>query len=501
MIHDKINIIERFSKLKVLIIGDGLLDVYIKGTTDRICREAPAPVFSVLSHKHESGGAANTAINVAMLGAEAHFLTVLGKDQHGRTLIEDLKKHKVHTEHIIQDKTRPTIAKKRMIAASTILLRVDEGATGSISGDCEQKMLRTLKSLYDQFDTIILSDYGYGTISSSVLHLLEELQESTPKKVIVDAKDLTRYKNIKPSAIKPNYEEAIHLLALEKITGAGRAGQVSAEADRLIKLTGASQAAVTLDSDGVLFIEKGRGPYRISCIPNENSRTIGAGDTFISALSLSLAAGADGRLSAEIAAAAAAVVVQKDGTSGCTNHELIAYINATPKYISCVEALELIAFNLRKQGKKIVFTNGCFDILHKGHVTLLNKARQSGDVLIVGLNTDESIRKVKGMYRPINRLEDRIAVLSGLSSVDYIIAFEEASPVKLIRAVHPHVFVKGGDYSEATIREAPLVKKLGGVIKIFPYTDDYSTSIIIERLRLKKEPATGAEDVLLAESN
>jgi D-beta-D-heptose 7-phosphate kinase/D-beta-D-heptose 1-phosphate adenosyltransferase len=268
--------------------------------------------------------------------------------------------------------------------------------------------------------------------------------------------------------------------------------QVVEYAKKLHEITGASKVAVTLDVDGVLLLEKGKLPYRIIAVPHDNKNAIGAGDTFTSALTLVLAQKVEGKVAAEIAAAAAAVVVQKEGTIGCPNSELKSYFTAVPKYISNPQQLSEIVLDLRKQGKKIVFTNGCFDIIHKGHIALLNKAREAGDVLIVGVNSDNSIKKLKGPDRPINNIEDRLTVLSGLQSVDYLTTFEEESPVQLLREVHPHVFVKGGNYTETSIPEAPLLKKLGCIVKIVPYLEEHSTTQIINKIQGK--PVMAKED-------
>ena len=447
-------------------------------------------VFNVAEQEHQCGGAANTAINVAALGAETFFLTVLGKDANSRELIDVLKKHQVHTDFIIRDKGRTTIAKKRIIASATQLMRIDEGTTASISENCEKELLQKVSQLYPGIDAIILSDYGFGVITASFINSLKELTTTGNKPIVADARDLSKFKALRPDAVKPNYEETVRLLQIDKAAH-NRADQILQYSKKLHEITGASKVAVTLDADGVLLFEKGKEPVRILAVPQDNKKAIGAGDTFISAFTLSLASQVKGEVAAQIAAAAAAVVVQKEGTAGCSNNELKAYFTAVPKYITHRTQLIELVNEMKKQGKKIVFTNGCFDIIHKGHITLLNKAREAGDVLIVGVNNDESIRKLKGAERPINNLEDRITVLGGLQSVDYLIAFEEESPVQLIKDVHPHVFVKGGTYTETTIPEAPLLKKLGCVVKIVPYIEEHSTTQIINKIQNKPPTPKG----------
>lgn len=476
------NIIDNFRNLKILVIGDAILDTYVDGSPDRVSREAPVMVFNVNEQEHYCGGAANTAINVAALGAETYFLTILGKDSSSRELMDVLKKNKVNTDFIIRDKGRVTIAKKRIMAASHMLMRIDEGTTTAITEACEKELLKKIGEVYDEADAVIISDYGFGVITNAIIEGIKEIISKERKVIVADGRDVSRFRILKPDAVKPNYEETIKLLNIEK-TNNSRDQQISAYSKKLFELTGANKIAVTLDADGVLLLEKGKEPFRISAIPQENKKAIGAGDTFTSALTLSLAGKVTGEAAVQIAAAAAAVVVQKDGTVCCSNNELKAYFNAVPKYISQAEQLAEIVRDLKKQGKKIVFTNGCFDIIHKGHITLLNKAREAGDVLIVGVNNDNSIRKLKGPDRPINNLEDRLTVLAGLQSVDYLISFEEESPVQLIKQVHPHVFVKGGTYTETSIPEAPLLKKLGCKVKIVPYIEEHSTTQIINKIQ------------------
>ncbi len=436
------DVIDNFRNLKILVIGDAILDTYINGTPDRVSREAPVMVFSVDEQRHYCGGAANTAINVAALGAETFFLTVVGKDSSSRELIDVLKKHKVHTDYIIRAKARTTIAKKRLTSASHQLIRIDEGTSADISEMYESELMKKISQLYTQVDGIILSDYGFGVITNGIIEGIKEITTNERKLIVADGRDVSRFKALKPDAVKPNYEETIKLLNIDKAL-ACRDKQIAEQAKKLHEITGAGKVAVTLDADGALLLEKGKEPYRITAIPQDNKKAIGAGDTFISAMTLSLASEVNGETAVKIAAAAAAVVVQKEGTVCCTNNELKTYFTAVPKYITLTEQLNEIVNELKKQGKKIVFTNGCFDIIHKGHIALLNKAREAGDVLIVGVNNDSSIRKLKGPERPINNLEDRITVLAGLQSVDYLISFEEESPVQLIKQVHPHLFVKG----------------------------------------------------------
>ncbi len=482
MKENLIKVIENFKDIKVLVIGDAILDTYIITTPEKFGREAPVPVFNVQQNTHQCGGAANTAINVAALGAEIYFLTVTGKDSGSRQLSEILRKNKVHTEYIIKDKSRTTIVKKRITASSNILFRIDAGTTSAVSRQCEKELLERMHELYQDIDAIIISDYECGVVTDSLINAIKDFADVHHVPVVVDAKDLAKYKMIKPEAVKPNYEETINLLHVEKVSGNKRVQQIVEHEEHLFEITGAHKIAATLDADGILFFEKGKSPCHISVIPSDGKKSIGAGDTFTSALTLALASKTEGSTAADIAAAAAAVVMQKEGTAWCTNNELKNYFNDVPKHILTTEELTTIIKELKKNGKKIVFTNGCFDILHTGHIFLLNNARKAGDVLIIGVNSDASIKKIKGLGRPINGFDDRIAVLAGLQSVDYLISFDEKSPLHLIKAIHPDVFVKGGNYTEASIPEAPLLKKIGCMVKIVPYLEEHSTTHIIDKI-------------------
>jgi D-beta-D-heptose 7-phosphate kinase/D-beta-D-heptose 1-phosphate adenosyltransferase len=278
----------------------------------------------------------------------------------------------------------------------------------------------------------------------------------------------------------------------EDLAGDHRAGVIAAHGQEILALTGAQVEAVTLDTEGALVFERDGIPYRTYARPAPHSQAAGAGDTFVSALALSLAAGAFTQTAAELASAAASIVVSKDDTAACFIDELRAHFFTDEKFINDAFGLAARFSVYRQNGKRIVFTNGCFDILHRGHITYLNKAKALGDILVVGINADDSVRRLKGPSRPINPLEDRVQVLSALSCIDHVIAFNADTPRDLIRLVQPDVFVKGGDYTRETLPEAGLVEQLGGEVVIMPYLEDRSTTSIIERIRLASTwPAEG----------
>jgi D-beta-D-heptose 7-phosphate kinase/D-beta-D-heptose 1-phosphate adenosyltransferase len=500
-------VLDAFTGLDVLVVGEAMLDGYLEGTSGRLCQEAPVPVVSVASRRDAPGGAANAAANARTLGARVRLLSVVGDDPEGSALRQALAAQGVSADHLLVRPGRRTLAKQRVLASGQLLVRFDQGDTAPVRGPGEEALIDRLSELFGRSDAVIVSDYGYGILTPRVRATLAGLQARSPRTLVVDSKDLAAYRGVGPTAVKPNYHEALRLLGLAPECGpqarsespcgtearapaeeGGRVGLIAARGRDVLEVTGARIAAVTLDTDGALVFERDRPPYRTYARPNPHSRAAGAGDTFVSALALALAAGADTPAAAELAAAAAAAVVAKDGTALCSAAELRAHLSAGDKP-SDLAGLAARLDLLRRQGRRIVLTNGCFDILHRGHVTYLSRAKALGDVLVVGVNSDESIRRLKGPDRPINTLEDRVGVLAALSCVDHVVAFHEDTPHELVRAVRPHVFVKGGDYTRDRLPEAALVEELGGVVHILPFVADRSTTGVIERIRAAPDGA------------
>lgn len=480
-------LIDTFSSLHVLVIGEAILDSYLEGTANRLSREAPVPIVTLGSRTDAPGGAANTAANVRSLGGRVTLLSVIGDDPESHLLRQALEASGVSWEQILVQPSRRTLAKHRVIADGQILVRYDQGDTDLIDTKAEAALIERLIAFWGDADAVIVADNACGSVTPRVIQALVWLQSSAPRLLVVDARDLSAYRQVRATAIKPNYHEAIHLLGQPEVRGMrARAQQIASQAGRVFELTGAQIAAITLDAEGALVLDRTGPPYRTYARPirpASGGRTAGAGDTYCSALSLALAAGAQTAQAAELAAAASAVVVGKEGTAVCSAEELRTSLSGEDKFVASSDALVArVAFH-RQQGRRIIFTNGCFDILHSGHITYLNRAKALGDILIVGLNADGSVRRLKGPGRPINRLEDRAQVLAALSSIDYIIAFDEDTPSNLIRAVRPDIFVKGGDYTLDTLPEAPLVEELGGAVQILAYVEDHSTTGIIERIR------------------
>lgn len=438
------DLIHSFTDLNVVIIGEAMLDSYLQGSSDRLCREAPVPVVAVSDRQDIPGGAANTAVNVRSLGGKPQFLSVVGNDAEWLLLQQALEKRGVSTAHIIAHPARRTFVKHRVIAASQMLVRFDQGSTEQIDTETEQLLIDRLSQLFPISDAIIVSDYGYGILTPRIIETLTALQAALPHILVVDSRDLTAYRQVGVTAVKPNYTEVVQLLNIPKLEGSNvRAEQIISQQERLLEITGTQIAAVTLDTEGALFFQQDNPPYRTYAQPKPDSRAAGAGDTFISALTLALTANAVIPAAAELAAAAAAIAVAKEGTSACSANELQGYFSAEDRYVNHLSDLVACVAFYRQQGQRIVFTNGCFDILHRGHITYLNQAKALGDILIVGVNSDDSVRRLKGSERPINALDDRIQVLTALSCIDYMIAFDDDTPIPIVQAICPDVYVKG----------------------------------------------------------
>ena len=477
------DLLSQFADRKVLVLGEAMLDCYLEGTTGRLCQEAPVAVVNVEARRDVPGGAANTALNLQALTAQPVFLSIVGDDCEGRILANILTGSGIATEHLIVDPGRQTLAKHRVVASSHLLVRFDQGTTSPIDEQTEHQLLERLIALHRECDCIVISDYAYGVITQRVIRCLNHLQRRRPKPLFVDSKRLAEFRSAGVLAVKPNYSEAMQLLGIAKSTPPqGRAALLEPEGERLRQLCGARLAAITLDVDGALFFEKGQSPYRTYARAQPQSQAAGAGDTFLASLALSLTCGADVPSAAEIASAAAAVVTAKDGTSTCSLAELEDRLCTPEKLFTCRAKLVARRELYRRQGKRVVLTGGCFDILHTGHVSYLNQAKALGDVLIVAINSDDSVRRLKGRARPINRQEDRLDVLAALSCVDHLIVFDEPTPAKLIAEIRPDVFVKGGDYTRATLPEAEVVEQYGGVVRFLPFVANRSTTKIIQRI-------------------
>ncbi len=487
-------IFDQFKNKKVLVIGDLILDVYLKGSSTRLSPEAPVPVVDIEERVAFPGGAANTACNLARLGADVTFCTVVGNDAHGDEAIRLLRSINVSPGSVIRHTSRSTIAKTRIVSGGHVITRYDQGCTDNIDKQTVHMLGRFIEAKYHEYDAVMLSDYAKGIITPALLDMITRLQQRHGKFIAVDSKRLPFFASLRPSLVKPNYDEAIAILGLPYLAQ-NRVQQVKTAAAALYDKVNAGIIAMSLDAEGSVIAEDGKVVHRCFAATVEHPHVSGAGDTYLSAFTLSQVVSGNAKVSGEIATAAAAIAVKKESTSHCSIRELAGYFNLGSKYIESYDLLKDLCKQAHESGKRIIFTNGCFDILHSGHVTYLHCVKRLGDILIVGVNTDDSIRRLKGETRPINTLTDRVQVLAGLGSVDYVVPFGDQgddTPVSLLQVVRPHIFAKGGDYTKDRLPEAAIVEKLGGEIVFMPYLADHSTTDIVRKIGLTTLSRSGS---------
>jgi D-beta-D-heptose 7-phosphate kinase / D-beta-D-heptose 1-phosphate adenosyltransferase len=486
--------------LRVVVLGDAIMDRWLSGYSHRLCPEAPVPVVQVTNTGQTPGGAANTAVNLAALGARARLVSAVGDDRAGRELVAGLAAHGVDTAHVVVDPGRETIVKSRVVVNDQIMLRVDAGRGLPLSDEATTRVCAETEAALAGCDAVLVCDYGTGVLGPELVALLRGLRPGLPL-LVVDAHSLGRWRALAPDVVTPNAGEAAALLAaagnaaaLTSANGArpdgrggddagdGRVAWLEAQRAALHAVTGADTVAVTLDRDGCVLFTDGQPVHRTWARPAPDNHASGAGDTFAAALTMGLAAGLPTAIAAELAQAAADVVTGRPGTAACGTADLTARLETSSGGTVDAERLLRLVAEHRAAGRRVVFTNGCFDVLHRGHVAYLNQARRLGDVLVVALNSDAGVRRLKGPTRPVNPVADRAAVLSALSCVDHVTVFDEDTPVGLLGRLRPEVYVKGGDYTAQTLPEASTVTGYGGAVHIVDYVDGHSTTALIERM-------------------
>ncbi|MBU1201197.1 MAG: D-glycero-beta-D-manno-heptose-7-phosphate kinase [Nanoarchaeota archaeon] len=463
-------IIGDFSKKKILIIGDIMIDKYIYGEVTRISPEAPVQIVKVKREVYTLGGAGNVANNIRSLDAKSVVVSVVGEDKEGE-LLRKLLKNKDISFELIKTK-KPTTIKTRVIGQQQQLLRIDYENIQDVNSE---QLLKAIKKEMKNCNGVIISDYAKGVVTKELVKTVVLLAGKKPVVIDPKHKELDYYKNA--TIITPNEKEAYELSNLDlKID----LKEVITHLENKLNC----KVIVTRGEKGISFLKEGK-QIDVPTIAREVYDVSGAGDTVISALTLAVCSGADLEEAALIANQAAGIVVGKFGTATTTRKELLFGFEKMNAKIKTREEIIQIRKELKKKGKKVVFTNGCFDILHIGHVRLLQKAKEYGDVLILGLNTDASVRRLKGPSRPVNNQEDRAEVISGLESVDYIVFFGEDTPVEIIKKLKPDVHVKGGDYNPHDYKQMPEAKTVheyGGVVEIIKLTDGKSTTNIINKM-------------------
>ena len=466
-----------FSKTHVVVAGDVMLDRYLFGSTGRISPEAPVPVVHVNQTDDRPGGAANVAVNLASLGATTRLLGLVGEDAAAATLESILTQRGIVCD-FARAKDRPTITKTRVQSRGQQLIRLDEENVALMASDA---MVAALKNSLAGAGAVVLSDYGKGALSD-VAELIS-ICRNAGVPVLVDPKgrDFSKYRGA--SVITPNQTE------FEAVAGVCETDdELVDRARRMIDELELSALLITRSEKGMLLLENGGEPLFLSTQAREVYDVTGAGDTVIATLAGALASGQELASAAALANLAAGLVVRKIGVASVTPGELRVSLHQRGQGgRGLVDANELHAMVVesRARHERIIMTNGCFDVLHAGHVSYLEEAKSLGDRLIVAVNDDNSVRRLKGESRPINALDDRLLVLAGLAAVDWVVPFSEDTPARLIEMMLPDVLVKGGDYSPDEIVGAKEVLKNGGEVRVLPFRDGHSSSRIIDRLRDK----------------
>ena len=481
--------VRHFSRARVLVIGDVILDRYRIGDAHRLSPEAPTPVLRPTRHHDTAGGAANVAMNVVTLGGRAVLAGVIGDDDAGKAVAE-LVRHKPRIEAaLIVAPGRPTTCKTRFIAGAQQLLRLDEETTAPLDEATAVALLRRIDSALADTDIVILSDYAKGVLCDSVLEPLLEMIAAHGKSVIADPKrpDFRAYRGV--TVLTPNELEvrvATHIDAAFD-TEADRAGRAALDA------TGGEAVLVKRSARGLTLVRRGEAAMHFPTSAREVADVSGAGDTLVAALAVALAAGATLPEAAMLANVTAGISVGKPGTATVAQTELLNALHSdriasTERKIRELEDAKGQVEAWRAQGLRVGFANGCFDLIHPGHVHLLARARAGCDRLIVALNTDASVRRLKGPTRPVQNEDARAIVMASLSPVDMVMLFDDDTPLELIRALRPDVLIKGADYTVDQVVGSDLVQGWGGQVLLVELREGHSTSRTIRRMAVP-EPA------------
>lgn len=463
-----------FSSAHVLVIGDIMLDRYWHGDTSRISPEAPVPVVLVVDEEERPGGAANVALNIVALGARVTLLGVTGNDEHADMLQTTLEAAGVEC-HFLRMDSMPTITKLRVLSRHQQLIRLD--FEDSFAEFEQTDLMQQFRASLNGVGAVVLSDYGKGTLTGSADLIEQAQQHNIPVLIDPKGRDFSPYRGA--TVITPNLSEFEAVVGEcdndDELVTRGQALCREMEIDSLL---------VTRSDKGMSLLRDNAEPVHLPTQAREVYDVTGAGDTVIAGLATSMAAGQAAEQAMQVANLAAGIVVGKLGTATASVGELRRALQTQQGRIDEADLLQSVQ-DARDHGERIIMTNGCFDILHAGHVGYLEAAKKLGDRLIIAVNDDESVRRLKGEQRPINPLEQRMAVLAGLACVDWVVPFSEDTPERLICKLLPDVLIKGGDYRPEEIAGGQCVQDNGGEVIVVDYEEGVSTTRIVETIRQK----------------
>jgi D-beta-D-heptose 7-phosphate kinase / D-beta-D-heptose 1-phosphate adenosyltransferase len=466
---------------KILVVGDLMIDHYLWGSCDRISPEAPVQVVNVKRETTVLGGAGNVASNLSALGAQVDVISVIGCCEASGELKDLFKKNNIDSQYLVTQEDRITSKKSRIIASQQQVVRYDRESADEISMKSQRSILEIFTNIIQDYDCVLLSDYGKGVLASNLTQSLISIANQANKKVLVDPKGLDYSKYKGAYLLTPNKREAseatqIIIKGNESLLRA--ITQLKTDYDLNISLITLSEQGVAIYDDELrIYPTKAREVFDVT----------GAGDTVLASLGFALSCGYKIDDAVKFSNLAAGVVVGKVGSATTTLFEIIEYElslhkSSSDARIKTLEEVTVLASELKARGKRIIFTNGCFDILHAGHVRYLETAKTFGDVLILGLNSDRSVSALKGEGRPINSQLDRSYIIAALEVVDYVVIFDEDTPYNLIKAVKPHILVKGGDYSDKSVVGQDIADEL----KLVHFVEGKSTTKTIEKISQEK---------------
>jgi D-beta-D-heptose 7-phosphate kinase / D-beta-D-heptose 1-phosphate adenosyltransferase len=459
---------------KILVIGDLMIDVYLWGSSDRVSPEAPVQIVNVSNETSVLGGAGNVANNLNAFGAKVDIISVIGNCQVSKELQDLLSKVGINSKYILSEKGRIASKKTRIISSQQQVVRFDRESTDQINIASQNKIIEILKKIINNYDLVLLSDYGKGVLTYELTQSIISISNKLKKKVLVDPKgsNFSKYKDA--YLLTPNFKEAA--LAV------GNNSNLNQTIIKLKNDLNLDVSLITLSEQGIAIYDE---EFRIHpTYTKEVYDVTGAGDTVLASLGFALACNFSIDDAIKFSNLAAGVVIGKIGSSTATLNEIIEYESSINKSSSeghvknLDEIIELVR-DLKERKKRIIFTNGCFDLLHAGHVRYLEKAKNLGDILIIGLNSDKSVKLLKGNKRPINNQTDRALILAALEVVDFVVIFNEDTPYELIKKIKPHILVKGSDYKGKKVIGEEIVEEL----KLIDFVDGKSTTLTIEKIK------------------
>ena len=474
--------LDRKKPLKILVVGDLILDEYIWGSVTRISPEAPVPVLESKAENLALGGAANVANNLVALGCEVYLAGGIGQDEKGNRLLDLIRQRGIHTEGVRRFVHRPTTSKIRIIAHNQQMLRIDKEDNRPITEATEKKLVQYINKALPEMDGVICSDYQKGILTEKIINTIMHRAKNSRKQVVVDPKgtDYTRYHGA--TVITPNEGEVMRVAPI-KIASRE---DLDRAAEYLLNLTRSDSILITRGKEGMVLYRKNQPPYEIPALAREVFDVTGAGDTAISIFGMALFGGLGMEEAAWLSNNAAGIVVGKVGTAVVTREELQRHLQDqmfhSANALLPLDEIRKLTSLAKSCGKTVVFTNGCFDLIHGGHIEFLQKARALGDLLVIGLNSDASVTRIKGPGRPIKSAQERAGILAALKYVDYITLFDEDTPENLIRELRPDILVKGDDYKIDEVVGREIVEGYGAKVVLIPIVKGHSTTGTVEKI-------------------